>query len=251
MSELPELPPRPEPPRRIADAVRAQLAWFGVGRLALGAGSMIVVIAGAFWLLRSPTPSAETTLPVAGGASAPAPPTPTLPAPTAPATVAVSVVATLPPSIVVHVAGAVAVPGVYEVRGTDRVAAAVAAAGGPAGDGDLDSLNLAAPLADGQRIYVPRLGEIDPATVPSGGASAAVALPADGTAGTSPPSGPIDLNSATAAELDALPGVGPATATAIVDDRTRNGPFASVDDLDRVPGIGPAKLEAVRDLVKV
>ena len=64
-------------------------------------------------------------------------------------------------------------------------------------------------------------------------------------------SGPVDLNTATAADLETLPGVGPATAAAIVDDRTRNGPFASVDDLDRVPGIGPAKLAALRDQVTV
>ena len=65
------------------------------------------------------------------------------------------------------------------------------------------------------------------------------------------PSGPVDLNTATVADLEQLPGVGPATAAAIVDDRTRNGPFASVDDLDRVTGIGPAKLAALRDLVTV
>ena len=66
---------------------------------------------------------------------------------------------------------------------------------------------------------------------------------------TSPPTGPVDLNRATAAELDALPGIGPATAQAIVDHREANGPFASVDDLEAVRGIGPAKLEAIRPLV--
>ena len=107
---------------------------------------------------------------------------------------------------------------------------AVTVAGGPIADADLDGLNLAAPLADGQRVYVPHAGEVDPAAVPSGGPAA----PAE--SGDDVHRGPVNVNTATADELEALPGVGPATAAAIVDDRTRNGPFVSVDDLERVPG---------------
>jgi competence protein ComEA len=145
--------------------------------------------------------------------------------------------------VVVHVAGRVSDPGVYELRPGDRIVDAVAAAGGATPDADLDGLNLAASIADGQRIYVPAHGEIDPASVPTG-----APVPPDGLGAGS---GPVDLNSATTEQLETLPGVGPATAAAIVDDRDRNGPFASVDDLERVPGIGPAKLDAIREQVTV
>jgi competence protein ComEA len=138
---------------------------------------------------------------------------------------------------------------VYELSSASRVADAVQAAGGALADGDLDGLNLAALLVDGQRIYVPHVGEVDPASVPSGGAPSGC-TPGGGTTPVAP-AGPIDLNTATASDLETLPGVGPATAAAIVEDREHNGPFPSIDDLDRVPGIGPAKLAALRDQVTV
>ena len=140
----------------------------------------------------------------------------------------------------VHVAGAVADPGVYELPGGSRVHAAIDAAGGPLRKAEPSALNLAAPLVDGERIYVPRVGESVPA---------AVDVATSGTAAQ--PSGPIDVNDATVEQLDELPGIGPTTAAAIVDHRQQNGPFASVDDLEAVSGIGPAKLEAIRDLVTV
>jgi competence protein ComEA len=242
----PALPPRPLPPRRAGAALAAWLQWFGLGRLVASAVSVLVVIAGAMWLLQAPSPTTESGLPVADGSA----PAVTLPPPSTPAPPLGSppAVAPLPVSIVVHVAGAVSLPGVYELSSAMRVADAVDAAGGPLADGDLDGLNLAAPVADGQRIYVPRIGEVDPVSVPSGGASSAGAT---GDAALDAAAAPIDLNRASAADLETLPGVGPATATAIVEDRDRNGPFASVDDLDRVPGIGPAKLAALRDQVTV
>ena len=145
----------------------------------------------------------------------------------------------MPPVVLVHIAGAVVAPGVYELSAGARVRDAVVAAGGPTDAADWNALNLAAEVADGVKVYVPATGEEVPPslTVPA-------AAPAGQTFG-----GPIDVNEATADQLDALPGVGPATATAIVAERVRNGPFVDVDDLDRVPGIGPAKLEALRDLV--
>jgi competence protein ComEA len=213
------------------------LAWLGPGRLVVSALSVVVVVAGAAWLVRAPTPATEAGLPFVRGSTMP-----TLPAPaTVPDTrpvVAMDV-------FFVHVAGAVAEPGVYELRPGDRVHTAIAAAGGPMPDADLDGLNLALALADGQRVYVPVDGEVDPGAVPSGGAAGAD--PADGPV----PGVPLDLNVATAAELELLPGIGPATAAAIVDDRERHGPFATIDDLQRVPGIGPAKLAAVVDLISV
>jgi competence protein ComEA len=210
----------------------------------------VVVAAGVVWLLQAPAPSAESSLPIAsapaaGGAAAPGV---TLPPPGPASSTASGSVApgtSLPVGpIVVHVAGAVARPGLVTLEPDSRAGDAVAAAGGPAAEADLDALNLAAPLADGQRVYVPSSGEVDPAAVPSG-------PPAAAAPGSTAVDGPVDLNSATAADLEQLPGVGPATAQAIVDDRDSNGPFASVDDLDRVRGIGPAKLDALRDLVTV
>lgn len=245
--DVPELPPRldlprPGPPRAPMQHLAEQVRWFGLARLVVIALSVTLVVGGAWWLLSAPAPSAESSLPVTSGAGAGTGTAATLPPPsTAPSAVASappSVAASaLPATIVVHVAGAVVAPGIHEVAGGARVVDAVAAAGGVAPGGDPDGLNLAASLADGQRIYVPLVGEVDPAAVPSGAAP--------------PPAGPVDLNTATAGDLEQLPGVGPSTADAIVDDRTRNGPFASVDDLDRVTGIGPAKLAALRDLVKV
>ena len=138
--------------------------------------------------------------------------------------------------LVVHVAGAVRSPGLVKLPGGARVGEAVAAAGGPAPDADVDQVNLAAHVGDGDRVYVPRRGEAPP--------------PAPAAGGSAAKPGPVDLKNATPEQLDALPGVGPATANAIVQYRTRHGRFRTVDNLLDVPGIGPAKLSALRPLVK-
>ena len=130
-------------------------------------------------------------------------------------------------------------PGVYRVRPGGRVVDVVDAAGGPGPDADLDQVNLAARVADGDRVYVPRRGEAPPAGAGAGGP------------GGSPAAGPVDLNTATLEQLDALPGVGPATAQAILDHRAEHGRFAAVDELLEVRGIGDAKLAALRSKVKV
>jgi competence protein ComEA len=158
----------------------------------------------------------------------------------------------VPADIVVHVAGAVVQPGVVHLPAGSRAEDALAAAGGVAADADTDALNLAAPLRDGDRLYVPHLGQPVPTVVvPSGGAAAGGGASGGGAAATAAAAGPVDLNRATVDQLDSLPGVGPATAAAIVAYRDEHGPFATVDDLLGVRGIGPAKLDAIRALVAV
>lgn len=142
--------------------------------------------------------------------------------------------------VVVDMAGAVARPGLVRLRRGDRVADAVAAAGGATTDADPAGLNQARLVADGEQVRVPRVGEPAP-PAPAPGGPAAVSAPA----------GPVDLNRATATELDVLPGVGPATAAAIVTWRDQNGRFRQVEDLLEVPGIGPTRLERLRPLVRV
>lgn len=165
----------------------------------------------------------------------------------------------VPPTIAVHAAGAVLLPGVHRVSADARVADLIATAGGLAPDADPDRINLAAPVHDGERIYVPRRGELAAPDVvagqggpPAGGGVGGGG--AGGGAGEGGPASPpsrVDLNTADAAALDALPGVGPTTAAAIIGHRTEHGPFATVDELQEVAGIGPAKLAQLRDLVTV
>jgi competence protein ComEA len=148
-----------------------------------------------------------------------------------------------PESALVHVAGAVHEPGVYRLRAGERVKDALERAGGARNGADLNGVNLAAKVADGQQVVVPRRG-------------AAGAVAATGT-GSSPGAGgaaaqpPVSLNSATAEQLDTLDGVGPATAQKILQWRQQNGGFRSIDDLAEVPGIGPKRLAALRPRVQL
>lgn len=149
--------------------------------------------------------------------------------------------------VVVHVAGAVLHPGVVTVPAGSRAVDAVAAAGGLAPGADPDRVNLAAPVVDGMRLAIPLVGQAPPVELaPQGPGGRGGAAGAPGAT-----AGPLDLNSADAAQLDELPGVGPSTAAAIVAHRDEHGPFRSVDALLDVRGIGEAKLEALRDLVTV
>ncbi|MDX2381971.1 MAG: helix-hairpin-helix domain-containing protein [Acidimicrobiia bacterium] len=208
--------------------IAAWIEWFGPARLITSAAAVLVVCGGVVWLVRTSPPPTEAGLPMA-----------TSTPPSSVAEPAVASAADQDGSVSVHVAGAVGRPGVYELDSGARVEAAIAAAGGAVGDADPNALNLAAELIDGTRVYVPVIGE--PLPDDAGGAGV------DGSAPLA--AGPVDLNRATIAELDALPGIGPATASVIVTDREMNGPFLTVDELTRVRGIGPAKLEALAGLV--
>lgn len=135
--------------------------------------------------------------------------------------------------LVVDVTGAVRHPGVYRLGEESRIVDAVARAGGATAGADLSRVNLAAPLADGEQVVVPTRG----------GPSSSASL------GAASPSSPLDLNTATAEQLDALPGIGPATAAKIVAYRQAHGPFRSADELDGVPGLGPARVARLKGLV--
>ncbi|HWI30398.1 MAG TPA: ComEA family DNA-binding protein [Microbacterium sp.] len=145
------------------------------------------------------------------------------------------------PAVYVHVFGAVAQPGLYVLREGARVVDAIAAAGGLRDDADPSAVNLARPVGDGEQLHVPVLGESPPTPVSGEGS------PGDGSTGD----GRVNLNSATEADLDTLPRIGPAMAQRIIQWRDANGRFTSVEDLLAVPGIGDKMLETLRALVTV
>jgi competence protein ComEA len=154
-------------------------------------------------------------------------------------------------SATVHVVGAVRRPGVYRLRLGQRVQDAIRRAGGASGTTDLQAINLAAKIADGQQIVVPRKA----AGTGGSGTAAGSGVPGGASAGGgvagAAPTGPINLNSATVEQLDTLDGVGPATAQKILEYRTQHGGFSAVEDLAQIPGIGPKKLEALKAQVTV
>ena len=137
--------------------------------------------------------------------------------------------------VLVHVVGAVRKPGLYRLTEGSRIDDAIKAAGGAKPRADLQLINLAAPVADGQQVFVAVRGSEAPAGSSAAGSSAA--------------GGHLHLNTATLEELDTLPGVGPVTAQKILDYRNEHGAFKSVDELDAVPGIGPARLAELKKVV--
>ncbi|MGL5857641.1 MAG: helix-hairpin-helix domain-containing protein [Angustibacter sp.] len=188
----------------------------------------------------SPGPGRPTSI---GGGS----PRPAAVPGVSPAAVSTSVPGASAGAVWVHVVGQVARPGVVRLPLGSRVRDAVRAAGGAGRRADLEAINLARPLVDGEQVVVPRPGQLPvaagstPGTPPSGGA-----------AGTALSGGSVvDLNSASAEQLEELPGVGPVLAQRIVQWRTDHGHFTAVDELGEVSGIGEAILEQLRPLVRV
>ncbi|WP_344254318.1 ComEA family DNA-binding protein [Terrabacter carboxydivorans] len=150
--------------------------------------------------------------------------------------------------LVVHVVGQVLRPGLVRLRQGARVADAIAAAGGTRPGSDLAALNLARPVVDGEQIRVPKPGETPgPGSAAGAGTSGAGAAGGSGSAGGS--GAPVSLNSADAAALDSLPGVGPVLAQRIIDWRTEHGRFSSVDELGEVSGIGDKLMAQLRPKV--
>jgi len=214
---------------------RSQLAAYAV----IG---FLVLVLGGHWLLGragsgpgdgSAAASSDSSF---GGSS---------PTPVAPAGVDDGGVVVSAPTraAVVHVAGAVRHPGVYRLAAGARVQDAVRRAGGPTRRGDVNAINLAAIVQDGVQVVVPRRM--------AAGVAAAAAVAGAAADGSVVPSAPVNLNTATADQLDTLDGVGPATAQKILEYRQQHGGFRTVDDLAQVPGIGPKKLAALRGKVQV
>jgi competence protein ComEA len=142
-------------------------------------------------------------------------------------------------AIYVHVAGAVRRPGLVRVPAESRVAAAVARAGGPSRRADLTGVNLAARLEDGQQVVVPAAGAV-PGVAGAGGAAGTVA----------PPGAKPSLGTATVEQLDEIDGIGPTLAERIVEYRTENGGFGSLDELQDVDGIGEKRFETLREALQ-
>ncbi|MFN6542992.1 ComEA family DNA-binding protein [Mycolicibacterium nivoides] len=209
------------------------------GALALAGVGVLAILVTVFALIRQqPPPVASANLPPVQMVSSAAP----TPAGSAPAG-----------QVVVSVVGLVHKPGLVTLQPGARIADALEAAGGPLDGADLIGLNMARKIGDGEQIVVgidPPAGQ--PATMGSSvaGDTAAAAQPGAPAAASGAPSGPVDLNTATVEDLDALPGVGPVTAEAIVAWRAAHGRFDSVDQLGDVDGIGPARLEKLRELVR-
>ncbi|KYH31804.1 helix-hairpin-helix domain-containing protein [Neomoorella mulderi] len=158
--------------------------------------------------------------------------------------------ATKPATIQVHVAGAVQRPGVYELHAGARVNEAVSLAG-LLPEANPNALNLAAPLNDGQQVIVPRQGE-EAGAVGGNGNFSGPGISGGGTAGgTVKTGGKVNINTATLAELDSLPGIGPTLAQRIIDYRNQKGPFRTIEDLQNVSGIGSKKFADLKDLITV
>ena len=211
-------------------AIKERLDSLSRGELAGLIAVLVITLAGAgLWYSRSlpkPVQIASSAGPVVAGQVAGA------------ASASASASASAAP-IIVDVTGWVHDPGVYEFVTGDRVIDAVERAGGAKPGADLSILNLAAPLTDGTQVVVSKEG-----------AAGAVGATGSSTGGTTAPA-LININTATATEFETLSGIGEVLAAAIVDYRTENGPFTSVDELEDVSGIGPSTLDEIRDQVTV
>jgi competence protein ComEA len=149
--------------------------------------------------------------------------------------------------IEVQVIGGVVRPGVYELPQGSRVQDAVDAAGGLLADTDASAINLVAKVDDGEQVVIPGGGGSSSAAPPGGAPFSVVPTVGSPTS----PADLININTATAAQLDTLPGIGPTTAQNIVDYRNQNGPFSQIEDIMNVPGIGPATFDVIKDLISV
>jgi competence protein ComEA len=255
------VPPRPAASPGLLKATSASLTawlrWWGAGRIALAAAGAVMTLIGGLWLILTPDPAAISgELSAAARGYVTVPPTEyTLQVRPVISAAISDPVGSLPTeqTVFVHVVGAVERPGVYALPVTARVIDALEAAGGPTDTAHVDAMNLAALVNDGQRLVVPTLTEVRAGSyqAPTGTSSHGSRSPPAQNGNAAVVDSRININAAGPEELTALPGVGPAIAAAIIEDRAARGSFSSVDDLLRVRGIGPAKLEALRSRARV
>ena len=227
-----------------------RLKWFGVSRMIGSVLSVAFVGIAGWWLVQVPPPPPEANLSFASTTVAASPSI----------GVSASSINTTPQIITVHVAGAVKNPGVYRLKYGSRINDGIVAAGGATSAANLDVINLATVLNEGEQIYVPKRGEkphvitnrpqVGGAGGVAGAGGAGGVAGAGGAANSAVPQ-LININLASVVELEQLPGVGPATAKAIVAYREKNGAFLKVEDLLKVRGIGPAKLSEILPRARV
>jgi competence protein ComEA len=235
------VPPRPREPggaiERLLDRIRD---WRGDPRLAVGALVVVALVAGGVWYrLGAASGGGTDTSAAARHADA------------SRSTATTRTGNAKQGKVTVHVAGAVTKPGVYELPSGARVIDAVEAAGGGVPGADLERLNLAAKLGDGQRLLVQKIGEAPQPGAPAGSAGS-IDAGASGATGADPAAGAlVNLNTATQAQLEALPGIGPSLARAIIGERDRRGGFRSVNELRDVRGIGEKRFADLKDKVTV
>ena len=225
-------------PRPLTDLIH----WIGISRILASAFGVVVMVVGVWWVVRVPPPPPEASIPFA---------TTSVASNTIASNTDASSAISSSANITVYVSGEVVKPGVYVLSATARVIDALQAAGGATNQADLVVVNLAAPLVDAAQVFIPRIGSTPRVTLPRPHAGINLPIAGGAAGGATSTTGIVDINSATLSDLDALPGVGPSTAQAIIDYRVANGPYASVDDLLNVRGIGPSKLAAMRARVRV
>ena len=226
--------------------VQATIKWFGLSRLIGSVLSLIAVALAGWWLLRVPPPPPEDSIPIASTAT-------TLSfAVSSPQKIELDtkLVRELVTELTVHIAGAVKTPGLYQLHVGARINDGVVAAGGATAQADLDSVNLAMLLSEGEQIYIPKRND-KPHIIVQPRFTSSSNLNSSNSATNNELQISININTATAIELEQLAGVGPSTAKAIIEFRQKNGGFKTVEDLLNVRGIGPAKLSEILPQARV
>lgn len=226
--------------------VQATIKWFGLSRLIGSVLSLIAVALAGWWLLRVPPPPPEDSIPIASTA------TTVSFAVSSPQKIELDakLVRELATELTVHIAGAVKTPGVYQLQVGARINDGVVAAGGATAQADLDSVNLAMLLSEGEQIYIPKRND-KPHIIVQPRFTSSNNLNSSNSATNNELQISININTATAIELEQLAGVGPSTAKAIIEFRQKNGGFKTVEDLLNVRGIGPAKLSEILPQARV